>query len=56
MKVKVNQENCVGCGLCVRNHPEAFEWDKYDIAVAKDVEAPDDIIEDCPVGAIEEVR
>ncbi len=34
MKVKVNEELCVGCGLCVSTAPDIFEM-KEDKAVTK---------------------
>ena len=58
MKVKVNAETCVGCGLCVNTCGEVFEM-KDDKAVAKVAEVPSDkeecckqAKEECPVEAI----
>ena len=27
VRLKVNSEACIGCGLCVGSYPEAFEFD-----------------------------
>ncbi len=60
MEVKVNQELCISCGLCVSNCPEVFSWN--DEEKAKAVEEPissemEDCVEDaadgCPTDAIE---
>ena len=58
MKVKVNAELCVGCGLCVNTCPDIFEM-KEDKAVVKaeavPAEAEDNCKQskdECPVEAI----
>ena len=62
MKIKVNQENCIGCGLCVSSAEDLFELNDDGISVAKVDTVPEDkqdtakeAIENCPVAAIEEV-
>jgi ferredoxin len=58
MTIKLNKELCVGCGLCEENNPEIFKTGNY-TAELKKTEVSDElrkqieeIIEDCPVGAI----
>jgi ferredoxin len=58
MKVKVDEETCVGCGACVDICPEVFEMDE-DVAVTKIEDVPADLqdscneaAEACPVEAI----
>jgi len=59
MKVKVDEETCIGCGVCVDTCPEVFEL-ADDKAIAKVNEVPKDLFEsckeaadNCPVEAIE---
>lgn len=59
MKVKVDEETCIGCELCVETCPEVFEM-AGDKAVAKMSEVPEKLIksckeaaEGCPVEAIQ---
>ena len=59
MKVKVDEETCIGCGVCVDTCPEVFEM-ADDKAIAKVNEVPKDVVEsckeaadNCPVEAIE---
>jgi ferredoxin len=58
MKAVVDQEACIGCGLCAEVAPDIFEM-QDDKAVAKMDEIPEDKAEDakngadqCPVTAI----
>ena len=58
MKVKINEELCVGCGLCVNTCPGVFEM-KDDKAVVKsetvsseNEETCKQSKEECPVDAI----
>jgi len=58
MRVKVDNELCTGCELCVENCPDVFEM-ADDVATSKVDEVPDDQMdcarqaaEDCPVEAI----
>lgn len=60
MKVKVNQETCIGCGMCIDMVPEVFEYNDAGLSSPKidDVEdsAKDSVIDAqqaCPVDAIE---
>ncbi len=62
MKVKVIEENCIGCGACQSICPEVFEVDgvsqviKSEITDAEEKEAVVDAIESCPTSAIEEIK
>ncbi len=58
MKVNVEQDDCIGCELCVTNCPEGFEMDG-EVAKAKanplPLEAEEcarQAAEDCPTEAI----
>lgn len=58
MKVRVDEEACVGDGTCVEICPEIFEMDG-DLAVTKMEEVPEELqgacreaAESCPVEAI----
>ncbi len=58
MKVRVDEEACVGDGTCVEICPEVFEMDG-DLAVTKMEEIPEELqgacreaAESCPVEAI----
>ncbi len=62
MKVKVNQEACIGCGACEAISDELFKINDAGLSepvseeVSEDkVETAKEIIESCPTGAIEEV-
>lgn len=59
MKVKVNSEECIGCGACAATCPNVFEISDDGFAVAKtpevaeaDVESSKDAADGCPVSAI----
>lgn len=59
MRVTVDDETCIGCGLCEETCPEVFEMND-DKARVKVDEVPEDIaktckeaVENCPVEAIE---
>ena len=58
MKVSINKEDCVGCGLCVDDCPDVFEMQE-DVAAVKVKEVPENLVnavkeaaENCPVDAI----
>ena len=59
MKVKVDQDLCVGTGSCVSLCPEVFEMNDAGVSVAKVDEVPAELedsareaAESCPVDAI----
>lgn len=56
MKIKVDKDKCIGCGLCVSIAEKAFELnDEGKVAVLEteeDEKLIEDAIESCPVGAI----
>lgn len=58
MKVKIDAEACIGCGLCVSTCPEVYRMEE-DKAVVSVAAVPKDIeetckraVEECPVTAI----
>lgn len=56
-KAKVDEEACIGCGLCNASHPDIFEInDEGKAAVVAEGDDADveDAIQSCPVGAISE--
>ena len=60
MKVKVNKEKCIGCGMCINLVPEVFEFgddNKSQVKEGVDFESKRKEIEEakksCPVRAIE---
>ena len=61
MKVKVNQESCIGCGACMSIADAVFEMDDQGLSSVKVSEVPEDsvdsvkeAVESCPTGAISE--
>ena len=63
MKVKVNQEKCIGCGACPSLVPDVFDFNDDGLAhvitdtVPKDLEDDvKDALNNCPVEAIEEIK
>ena len=59
MRVIIDEETCIGCGLCAETCPDVFEM-KDDKATAKMDEVPDNLAdecreaaEECPVEAIQ---
>ncbi len=61
MKLKVNQEKCIGCGACTGLAPEVFDFNDDGLAETIIDEIPEELQEsaneakeNCPVGAIEE--
>ncbi len=56
VKVTVNKDACIGCGLCVGSYPETFEFDeegKATVIADMDEAVVDEAISNCPAGAIE---
>lgn len=47
MKATVDQETCIGCGLCAETCPTVFEMNDDDIAVVKVDSVPADAADDC---------
>lgn len=63
MKLKVNKDNCIGCGACQAICPDVFEIEDDGLANTKideiNNELQDDAIdakEGCPTSAIEEIK
>lgn len=64
MKVKVNQDKCIGCGNCVAlSESNVFDFNDDGLAHCILDEVPEDLeevakdaIEQCPTSAIEEVK
>jgi ferredoxin len=61
MKVKVDENSCIGCGACAAACPKVFELADEGYAKAKveevpaeDVETCKEAMEGCPVAAIQE--
>lgn len=55
VKVKVDADACIGCGLCIASAPDVFAFgdDGKSIVIGDADEAvADDIIASCPVAAI----
>ncbi len=58
MKVSINKEDCVGCGLCADDCSDVFEMQE-DVAIVKAEKVPENLVsavkeatENCPVDAI----
>ncbi len=64
MKVKVNQDKCIGCGNCVAlSESNVFDFNDDGLAHCILDEIPEDLqevakdaIDQCPTSAIEEVK
>ena len=63
MIIKVDQDNCIGCGLCANTCPEVFkvpmESDRCEVVLEKPYRVPKNLEEDvaraideCPVTAL----
>ena len=52
MKVTVDQETCIGCGLCAETCPEVFEMND-DKAAAKMEDVPAELADSCQEAADE---
>ncbi|NPV26418.1 MAG: ferredoxin [Firmicutes bacterium] len=62
MKVAVDPELCIECGLCIDTCPDVFDWDgngkahaKVDPVPAAQESSAREAIEGCPTEAIKEV-
>ncbi|OWZ84709.1 ferredoxin [Natranaerobius trueperi] len=62
MRVEVDQDLCISCGLCVNECPEVFEWNDAGKAEEKAKEVPEDqqsaadeSVEGCPTDAIKKL-
>lgn len=60
MKVRVNQDTCIGCGMCIDMCSEVFEYNDSGLSAAKSEEVDSSFTESvteaqqaCPVDAIE---
>jgi ferredoxin len=57
MRAHVDQDTCIGCGLCVSSVPEVFQLNEDGKAEAI-ADGPDDAVQEaidsCPVSAIKE--
>ncbi len=63
MKLKVEKEKCIGCGICVSSCPEVYAFDDNGLAyVSTDTVEDDsrgsavDALENCPTDAILKVE
>jgi ferredoxin len=57
MKIAVDKDKCLGCGMCVSSCPECFKMDGGTSSVVEGVESCDkcdlsQVADDCPAGAI----
>ncbi|MCK5397250.1 MAG: ferredoxin, partial [Thermoplasmata archaeon] len=54
-EVKINVDDCIGCGICVKKSPEGYEINDEMKAVVKNPNAPGikEGADDCPTNAIE---
>jgi electron transfer flavoprotein alpha subunit/ferredoxin len=54
MKVTINKEDCIGCGICVKQCPEGYSLNDEMKAIVKNPNAPGvkEAAEACPVAAI----
>jgi len=50
MRVTVDEDTCIGCGLCVEECPEVFEMNDDQVRVKAD-EIPEDVMESCKEAA-----
>lgn len=53
MKIAIDKNKCIACGLCSQLYPETFEFDDNEAKVIGSVTKPlKEIIDSCPSGAI----
>ncbi len=62
MRVEVDPDLCISCGVCIETCPDVFDWDDEEKAHAVDEELDDDLeecaheaVEACPTEAIKEM-
>lgn len=57
MLVKINDEECIGCGVCAQICPEVFQLNdeagKAKVARPQGAECAQEAADSCPVGCIE---
>lgn len=60
MKVFVDQDLCISCGLCISICEDVFSWNEDDKAEAIDTDIPEEFtdeveeaVESCPTDAIQ---
>ena len=58
MKIKIDTENCIGCGSCAALAPETFELNDEGKSIVKNQKGDDDeailsAAKSCPVSVIE---
>lgn len=59
VKIRINKDNCIGCGLCASLCPKIFkvtdkaELKKTELKDQKEIDCADQAAESCPVSAIE---
>lgn len=55
MKASVDKNLCIGCGICVDNHPFIFKFDPHGLSTAYNEGEDDEIVDainNCPTAAI----
>lgn len=62
MRVEVDPDLCISCGVCIETCPDVFEWDEEEKAQAVEDELNDDLeecaqeaLDSCPTEAIYEM-
>lgn len=57
MNVRVNQDECIGCGVCAQICPEVFDLDedagKARVLRPEGAECAQEAADSCPVGCIQ---
>jgi ferredoxin len=51
MKAIVDQDECIGCGVCIEMCPEVFTWNDDEKAVAYTNPVPEDVQQTCQEAA-----
>jgi len=57
MKIKIDQEKCIGCGTCLALAPASFKWNEQNKAeginpAGDDEKTVKEAVDACPVQAI----